>query len=498
MASALHRSIISGLFLIIIVLISPFLPVGTAQAQVQTASIQWLLNEPNYKVARIHVLTHNASYTLRAEANISVVGPETYMNITIGFNPEGYPIHAFAAVPDQILDTPWNYGNPVDMIHITIGPTLALIISVAALLALIIGLLYFVYQLFSVIDIGIKALFEEHEFFWWFSIPFIWFTLYQDKTPTTNNLELFIPDPRDPSFVSMIAYAGEYNFCIATEYRWWLVQKHTWQFLFWTFTWYSADWVDDRGPVLILDTPPIASFDWLPKVPTVGQSVALTSTSFDPDPEGDIINFHWAFGDGTVENGNAVEHIYLTQGDKHVVLEVTDSGGDTNSTSASILIANRALDITADSPVNILVQGPDGSITGYDSATGDILLNIAGSFYSGPDIEPQNIQIPDPSCGIYTVRVVGTQTGEYTLTAQIVGPGGAVIDVQTWSHTTQLGEIHAAIFRVNSDGTISEPSFCVIPEVPFGTIMASAAMMIALVAYVAGPRWRRKRENLNP
>ena len=36
--------------------------------------------------------------------------------------------------------------------------------------------------------------------------------------------------------------------------------------------------------------------------------------------------------------------------------------------------------------------------------------------------------------------------------------------------------------------------FQVIPEVPLGTIMASAAMIIALVAYVARPKWRRKRE----
>lgn len=34
----------------------------------------------------------------------------------------------------------------------------------------------------------------------------------------------------------------------------------------------------------------------------------------------------------------------------------------------------------------------------------------------------------------------------------------------------------------------------VIPEVPLGTIVASAAMIIALAAYVAVPRWRRKQK----
>lgn len=38
----------------------------------------------------------------------------------------------------------------------------------------------------------------------------------------------------------------------------------------------------------------------------------------------------------------------------------------------------------------------------------------------------------------------------------------------------------------------------VIPEVPLGTIIASAAMIIALVAYVAVPKFRKKQININP
>jgi hypothetical protein len=37
----------------------------------------------------------------------------------------------------------------------------------------------------------------------------------------------------------------------------------------------------------------------------------------------------------------------------------------------------------------------------------------------------------------------------------------------------------------------------VIPEVPLGTIMASATMIIALLAFVAVPSWRRKRQYVN-
>ncbi|MCK4478815.1 hypothetical protein KAU88_09895 [Candidatus Bathyarchaeota archaeon] len=37
----------------------------------------------------------------------------------------------------------------------------------------------------------------------------------------------------------------------------------------------------------------------------------------------------------------------------------------------------------------------------------------------------------------------------------------------------------------------------VVPEVPWGTAMASASMIIALIAYVTMPKWRRKRKCLN-
>ena len=39
--------------------------------------------------------------------------------------------------------------------------------------------------------------------------------------------------------------------------------------------------------------------------------------------------------------------------------------------------------------------------------------------------------------------------------------------------------------------------FNVIPEVPLGTIMASAVMIIALVAYAAVPKFRKKQISIN-
>ena len=79
------------------------------------------------------------------------------------------------------------------------------------------------------------------------------------------------------------------------------------------------------------------------------------------------------------------------------------------------------------------------------------------------------------------------------------GPGTQII--QIWAPPLVVGQ-YDIVMDVDNDGVFDTgqdlvdsmliTGFSVIPEVPWGTIMASAAMIIALVAYVAKPKWRRK------
>lgn len=160
---------------------------------------------------------------------------------------------------------------------------------------------------------------------------------------------------------------------------------------------------------------------------------------------------------------------------------------------AKVFEVSAILSVVAESPVNILVTAPNGFRIGYDSLTDSVVNEIEGATYSGPGTEPQVITIPSPLPGVYIIDRFGTGTGTYIITIESVGPDGNVVDSETWTGTTSLGELERGSIQMFEDGTFVGQIFGVIPEVPLGTIMASAAMIIALLAYVVVPRRRKRR-----
>jgi hypothetical protein len=78
------------------------------------------------------------------------------------------------------------------------------------------------------------------------------------------------------------------------------------------------------------------------------------------------------------------------------------------------------LGIRLDCPVDVMVTDPAGKRIGYDSSSQSEINEITGAFYSGPSTEPQVILIPDPVNDMYSITLVGTATGSYTLTTEYV------------------------------------------------------------------------------
>jgi len=82
---------------------------------------------------------------------------------------------------------------------------------------------------------------------------------------------------------------------------------------------------------------PVASFTKSAETVDVGKTISFDgSTSSDSD--GTIVNYSWAFGDGTTATGVTANHVYSAAGTYTVTLTVTDDGESTDSTTSTISI----------------------------------------------------------------------------------------------------------------------------------------------------------------
>jgi len=83
------------------------------------------------------------------------------------------------------------------------------------------------------------------------------------------------------------------------------------------------------------DIPPAANFSITPTNPVVGQNVAFDgSTSSDPD--GFVVSWSWAFGDGSFSCCQFTSHTYNRPGNYTVTLTVTDNAGLSASKSTTV------------------------------------------------------------------------------------------------------------------------------------------------------------------
>ncbi|TFH12905.1 PKD domain-containing protein, partial [Candidatus Bathyarchaeota archaeon] len=87
-----------------------------------------------------------------------------------------------------------------------------------------------------------------------------------------------------------------------------------------------------------------------------GEFIRFSATN-SHDPDGEILEYYFDFGDNTYSNGPSVSHLYAVPGVYNVVLRVTDDNGDQ-------AIETLKCRVTTNQPPTIIAHGPYLSIEG--------------------------------------------------------------------------------------------------------------------------------------
>jgi PKD repeat protein len=88
-----------------------------------------------------------------------------------------------------------------------------------------------------------------------------------------------------------------------------------------------------------VNQPPVASYNYSPTSPIVGDPVQFDATG-SSDSDGSIVSYSWNFGDGTSATGALTSHTFTSDATYSVQLTVMDNEGATKTKTRSIVISS--------------------------------------------------------------------------------------------------------------------------------------------------------------
>nr|BAL54852.1 PKD domain protein [uncultured Acetothermia bacterium]BAL57954.1 PKD domain protein [uncultured Acetothermia bacterium]BAL58568.1 hypothetical protein HGMM_OP2C118 [Candidatus Acetothermum autotrophicum] len=266
-------------------------------------------------------------------------------------------------------------------------------------------------------------------------------------------------------------------------------------------------------PFITLDVPnapPVAKFEFNPEIfgidratwqPAVKETIVFTDQSSDPD--GQITQWNWDFGDGTTSTTQSPTHAYEKAGTYTVTLTVTDNEGATGSTSVTITVINIAV-ATRDLPT-FNGQLPRGI---FIRVYLEIRINRDVLGLGVREEWPQNIIAADTKVEDVTEKVLGEPHGG---TLRPPPPGGTTIE---WIFPERLaaGTVKKIVYEVKLSETaeLDSPTLTgfVISKVPDiqtpteGTssfqLVAGLPIKVVVAHYVTRPDIPPEEERIDP
>jgi len=149
--------------------------------------------------------------------------------------------------------------------------------------------------------------------------------------------------------------------------------------------------------VAAANVSPVASFTATPTSGDAPLVVQFDGTG-SSDSDGSISIYSWDFDDGQFASGSTVSHTYTAQGTYAAVLTVTDNGGASASTNASIVVAATPVPTTTLS----------GSISIASATIVDSDVNDASAAYVANDTDGSAQALPNPVMLGGYLNVAGT------------------------------------------------------------------------------------------
>ncbi|MGC9308786.1 MAG: PKD domain-containing protein, partial [Thermoplasmatota archaeon] len=210
----------------------------------------------------------------------------------------------------------------------------------------------------------------------------------------------------------------------------------------------------------VLNMKPTATFTWKPPEPTDVDLVRFNG-SRSVDPDGDIINYTWDFGDGTTGYGENVTHRFADTGTYNVTLTVTDDDGETGIKVMEILIGNAP-------PVPAILFSP-----GDPSTADSIMFNGSGSIDPDGEIVNYTWDFGDDTTGYGVApRHSYADNGTYTVTLYVTDDQNDTASTSINVAVTNVPPRVAFSYRPSRPDDISQTRFTDESFDPDGTIVS--------------------------
>jgi subtilisin family serine protease len=157
---------------------------------------------------------------------------------------------------------------------------------------------------------------------------------------------------------------------------------------------------------------PVAEFSY-----TTNELTASFDASASYDPDGNIVSYAWAFGNGTTGSGVTASHTYAAAGTYNVTLTVTDNEGATGTKTRSVTVSETSTPPPGDeftlTAVGYKVQGRKRADLNWSGAgTNEVIVYRNGIHITSV-----------PNTGTYTDIIGTVGGGSYTYYLQETGGG---------------------------------------------------------------------------